>query len=138
MGNANGGGICAGSRELSAEEELDDAALLTEMSIDDDIPGRKLSEKEFAEDLKKSLTGSLFSKHQEVDNMINSGNDQGLEMKSETQEESIKKRNEIEYWKNVNISLNDARDWTRPRGMTKLYDTAVADINRLRSKVGCM
>ena len=82
MGNANGGGICAGSRELSAEEELDDAALLTEISIDDDVPGRKLSEKEFAEDLKKSLTGSLFSKHQEVDNMINSGNDQGLEMKS--------------------------------------------------------
>ena len=38
------------------------------------------------------------------------------------------------HWKNVNISLNDARDWTRPRGMTKLYDTAVADINRLRSK----
>ena len=103
MGNANGGGICAGSRELSAEEELDDAALLTEISIDDDVPGRKLSEKEFAEDLKKSLTGSLFSKHQEVDNMINSGNDQGLEMKSETQEKSIKKRNEIEYWKNVNI-----------------------------------
>ena len=38
------------------------------------------------------------------------------------------------YWKNVNISLNDARVWTKPRGMTKLYDTAVADIKRLRNK----
>ena len=38
------------------------------------------------------------------------------------------------HWKNVIISLNDARSWTKPRGMTKLYDTAVADIKRLRSK----
>ena len=130
MGNANGGGICAGSRELSAEEELDDAALLTEISIDDDVPGRKLSEKEFAEDLKKSLTGSLFSKHQEVDNMINSGNDQGLEMKSETQEKSIKKRNEIEYWKNVNISPpvnNTTNSETNNNKETRAEATTVDD-----------
>ena len=38
------------------------------------------------------------------------------------------------HWKNINISLNDARDWTKPRGMTKLYDSAVADIQRLRKK----
>ena len=38
------------------------------------------------------------------------------------------------HWKNVNISLNDAREWTKPRGMTKLYDTAVSDIYRLRKK----
>ena len=46
-------------------------------------------------------------------------------------DESERKLDNI-HWKNINLSLNDAKMWTKPRGMTKLYDTAVADIKRLR------
>lgn len=33
---------------------------------------------------------------------------------------------------NVKISIDDANDWTEPRGRTKLYDTAVEDVLRIR------
>ena len=46
-------------------------------------------------------------------------------------DESERKLDNI-HWKNIYISLNEAKSWTKPRGMTKLYDTAVADIKRLR------
>lgn len=49
-----------------------------------------------------------------------------------TFDDRIEKKIDNVHWKNVNISLNQAKEWTKPRGMTKLYDTAVADIHRLR------
>ena len=36
---------------------------------------------------------------------------------------------------NVEISMTQARDWSCPRGTTKLYDTAIHEINKLRRKV---
>jgi hypothetical protein len=49
-----------------------------------------------------------------------------------TFDDRIEKKIDNVHWKNINISLNQAKEWTEPRGMTKLYDTAVADIHRLR------
>ena len=37
--------------------------------------------------------------------------------------------------KDVVISMDDARDWSCPRGMTKLYDTAIMEINQLRRRI---
>jgi hypothetical protein len=35
----------------------------------------------------------------------------------------------------VEISIGQAREWSKPRGSTKLYDTAIREINKLRKKV---
>ena len=35
-------------------------------------------------------------------------------------------------YKDITISAAEAKAWTEPRGLTRLYDTAVADIQRLR------
>ena len=35
----------------------------------------------------------------------------------------------------VEISMKQARNWSRPRGSTKLYDTAIMEINKLRRKI---
>ena len=35
----------------------------------------------------------------------------------------------------VEISMSDARDWSCPRSTTKLYDTAIASINKLRRRI---
>ena len=35
----------------------------------------------------------------------------------------------------VEISMSDARDWSCPRSTTKLYDTAISSINKLRRRI---
>ena len=49
-----------------------------------------------------------------------------------TFDDKSEKKIENVHWKNIKISLDDALNWTKPRGMTRLYDTAVSDIYRLR------
>ena len=45
------------------------------------------------------------------------------------------KRIENESSKTVEISMSDAREWSKPRGMTKLYDTAIMEVNLLRRRI---
>jgi hypothetical protein len=47
----------------------------------------------------------------------------------------IYKRLENVSSKNIRISINDARDWAEPRGMTRLYDTAIEGVNTLRRRI---
>lgn len=48
---------------------------------------------------------------------------------------NIFKRMENVNMKDVEISIEDARDWSKPRGSTKLYDTAIMEINKLRKRL---
>ena len=48
---------------------------------------------------------------------------------------NVFKRIENVNMKDVEISMADAREWSKPRGSTKLYDTAIMDINKLRKRM---
>ena len=48
---------------------------------------------------------------------------------------NVFKRIENINMKDVEISMEDSREWSRPRGSTKLYDTAIMDINKLRKRI---
>ena len=48
---------------------------------------------------------------------------------------NVFKRMDNMNMKDVRISMNNARDWSMPRGSTKLYDTAIMDINKLRKRI---
>ena len=37
--------------------------------------------------------------------------------------------------KDVRLSMENARKWSEPRGSTRLYDTAIQEINKLRNKI---
>jgi len=37
--------------------------------------------------------------------------------------------------KKIMISMNDARNWSQPRGRTRLYDTAIEEVNMLRRRI---
>ena len=50
-------------------------------------------------------------------------------------DKNVYKRMENVNMKDVEISMEDAREWSRPRGSTKLYDTAIIDINKLRKRI---
>ena len=49
-----------------------------------------------------------------------------------TFDDEAERRFENVSYKDIVISAAEAKEWTQPRGLTKLYDTAVADIQRLR------
>ena len=48
---------------------------------------------------------------------------------------NVFKRMENVNMKDVRISMANAREWSMPRGSTKLYDTAIMDINKLRKRI---
>ena len=48
---------------------------------------------------------------------------------------NVFKRMDNVKMKDVMISMADAREWSKPRGSTKLYDTAIMDINKLRKRI---
>ena len=48
---------------------------------------------------------------------------------------SVEKRMDNVKMNEVEISMEQARNWSKPRGCTKLYDTAIAAINSLRRKL---
>jgi hypothetical protein len=50
-------------------------------------------------------------------------------------DKNVYKRMENVNMKDVELSMEDAREWSRPRGSTKLYDTAIMDINKLRKRI---
>ena len=48
---------------------------------------------------------------------------------------NVFKRMENVNMEDVEISMADAREWSKPRGSTRLYDTAIMDINKLRKRI---
>ena len=50
-------------------------------------------------------------------------------------DDRIEKRLDNVDAKEIKISMNDAQEWSQPRSMTRLYDTAIGCVNNLRERI---
>lgn len=86
------------------------------------------------EQMKKAAADGFYDWAKDMSSVIIQNGQKGF-LSATFFDDSSEKRMDNVKAKDVKISIQQVYDWTKPRGCTRLYDTAIEEVNTLRRRI---